>query len=106
MYIHVPNANLSPSKILLKDVLYAPSMAVTLVSISRVAAAGSTVIFAGDVCRIYDSERKIIGNIKVKGGLYRVYAAACSPFWRGVCWKRKGNLVDRRTPSSSWSRCA
>ena len=31
-------------------------------------------IFAGDVCRIYDSERKIIGYIKVKGGLYRVYA--------------------------------
>jgi hypothetical protein len=73
MHIHVPNANLPLSKILLKDVLYAPSMAVTLVSISRVAAAGSTVIFAWDVCRIYDRERRIIGNIKVKGGPYRVY---------------------------------
>ena len=74
MYIHVPNDDLPPSKILLKDVLYAPSMAVTLVSISRVAAAGSTIVFAGDSCRIYDKERRIIGKIKVKGGLYRVYA--------------------------------
>jgi transposase InsO family protein len=74
MYINVPNGDLPPSKILLKDVLYAPTMAVTLVSISRIAAAGSTVIFAGDACRIYDRERRVIGRIKVKGGLYRVYA--------------------------------
>jgi hypothetical protein len=49
-------------------------MAVTLVSISRVAATGSTIIFTGDACGIYDKERRIIGSIKVKGGLYRVYA--------------------------------
>src|SRR5271168_1838648 len=49
-------------------------MGVTLVSISRIAAAGSTVVFAGDACRIYDKDRKIVGRIKVKGGLYRVYA--------------------------------
>src|SRR5271168_4306514 len=49
-------------------------MGVTLVSISRIAAAGSTVVFAGDACRIYDKDRKIVGRIKVKGGLYHVYA--------------------------------
>ena len=44
MYINIPNGDLPPSKILLKDVLYAPTMAVTLVSISRITAAGSTVV--------------------------------------------------------------
>src|SRR5277367_48329 len=49
-------------------------MGVTLVSISRIATAGSTVVFAGDACRIYDKDRKTVGRIKVKGGLYHVYA--------------------------------
>src|SRR6202522_895751 len=73
MYIYLPNKDLPPSKILLKDVLYAPSMAVTLVSISHIAAAGATVIFAGDTCQIYDKNRRVTGRIKVKAGLYRVY---------------------------------
>ena len=43
--IDIPSDD-ATSKILLKDVLYAPSMGVTLVSISRIAAAGSTVVFS------------------------------------------------------------
>jgi hypothetical protein len=74
MYVYLPDDNSSRSRVLLKNVLYAPDMGVTLVSISRIAAAGSIVVFAGDTCRIYDKERKIIGKIRVKGGLYRVYA--------------------------------
>jgi hypothetical protein len=73
MYVHLPNRDKSDSRILLKDVLYAPKMGVTLVSISRIAGAGSTVVFTGNVCRIYTKNRDIIGEIKVRGGLYRVY---------------------------------
>jgi hypothetical protein len=73
MYIHVPNGEKSNSRILLKDVLYASSMGVTLVSISKIASAGSTVVFSGSFCRIYGRDRNIIGEIKVRGGLYRVY---------------------------------
>ena len=73
MYVNIPNRNHPNSRILLKDVLYAPSMGVTLVSISRIANAGSTVVFTGEFCRIYNKGRTLIGEIKVKGGLYRVY---------------------------------
>ena len=72
MYVHLPNRNKPNSRILLKDVLYAPKMGITLVSISRIAEAGSTVVFTGNVCRIYTKNRDVIGEIKVKGGLYRV----------------------------------
>jgi hypothetical protein len=73
MYVNMPNRNRSNSRILLKDVLYAPSMGVTLVSISRITNSGSTVVFSGDFCRIYNMGKTLIGEIKVKGGLYRVY---------------------------------
>jgi hypothetical protein len=74
MYIHIPNKDKPKSRILLKDVLYAPSMGVTLVSISKIAKAGSTVVFAEDFCRIYAKDKGVIGEIKVEGGLYRVYS--------------------------------
>ena len=53
MYVYIPNGSQPNSRILLKDVLYAPSMGVTLVSISWIAGAGSTVVFTGNVCKIY-----------------------------------------------------
>jgi hypothetical protein len=43
-----------------------------LVSISRIAGAGSTVVFTRNVCRIYSKDWEIIGEIKVEGGLYWV----------------------------------
>ena len=52
--------------------MYAPRMGITLISISRVAGAGSTVVFTGNICRIYLKDREVISEIKVKGGLYRV----------------------------------
>ena len=76
MYVNIPNREKSNSRILLKDVLYAPSMGVTLVSISKVASAGWTVIFSGNSCRIYNKDRVMMGEIKVSGGLYRVYYSA------------------------------
>ena len=73
MYINIPNRNGQTSRVLLKDVLYAPLMGVTLVSISKVVSTGSTVVFSGDFCRIYNKGKTLVGEIKVKGGLYRVY---------------------------------
>ena len=73
IYVNIPNRNHLNSRILLKDVLYAPSMGVTLVSISQIASAGSTVVFTGNFCRIYNKGRTLIGEIKVKGGLYCIY---------------------------------
>ena len=72
MYINVPNGE-TTSRVLLRDVLYAPTMGVTLVSISRITSAGSTVIFTKDLCKIYGRDRELIGKIEVDGGLYRVY---------------------------------
>jgi hypothetical protein len=51
MYIDVPKGDGS-SQILLRDVLYAPKMGVTLVSIGKITDAGSSVLFHGNVCRI------------------------------------------------------
>ena len=76
MYIYLPNGDQEPSRILLKNVLFAPSMGITLVSISCIAAAGSTVMFTGNICKIYNKERIVVGVIKVKGGLYRVYTSS------------------------------
>ena len=70
MYIHVPNQKDSSSHILLRDVLYASMMGVTLVSISHITEAGSTVMFSGNYCQIYNKNKEIVGQITVKGGLY------------------------------------
>jgi len=78
MLIDIPNGD-ATLKILLKDVLYAPSMGVTLVSISRITAAGSTVVFSGDNCRIFNSVKTLIGKIEVSQGLYRMYSAHDEP---------------------------
>ena len=44
-------------------------------SISKITSAGSTVIFTRDFCRIFGKNRVMLGKIKVKGGLYRVYSS-------------------------------
>ena len=51
-----------------------PVMGVTLVSISCIAAAGSKVVFTGNICEIFNKERKVIGTIQVKSGLYQVFS--------------------------------
>ena len=44
MIVHIPNGDKGTSKVFLLDALYSASMGVTLVSISRIAKAGSTVV--------------------------------------------------------------
>ena len=78
MLINIPNGD-TTSNILLKDVLYTPSMGVTLVSISHIATAGSTVIFSGDNCRIFNNLKSLLGKIEMSQGLYHVYSACEEP---------------------------
>src|ERR1700678_195681 len=91
MYIKIPNEG-KTTTILLKDVLYAPDMGLTIISISRVAAAGYSTLFRSNFCRIFDAKQCRIGHIHVTpNGLYRVdheeYALAVST-------KEKISLMD------------
>jgi transposase InsO family protein len=72
MRIEVPNGN-TTTTILLKDVLYAPDMGITIVSISRIASAGFATLFRANFCRIFDSKQRRVGHVPVtSNGLYRV----------------------------------
>ena len=71
--VHIPNGDKGTSHVYLLDALYSASMGVTLISISRIAKAGSTVVFQGCYCRIYNQIKVRIGEIREKGGLYRVF---------------------------------
>lgn len=51
-------------------------MGVTLVSISRITATGSVVVFSGRFCRVYNTNKERVGEIKESGGLYQVYKSS------------------------------
>jgi hypothetical protein len=73
MKVTLPNGpRNTTATILLKDVLYAPKLGVTLVSISKVAGSGCTAVFHGDSCKILNQKKKLLGSITVRNGLYRV----------------------------------
>jgi len=74
MWVELPNGK-EKSKVLLRDVLYVPTMGVTLISISRIVASGSAVFFVGTSCKIYNRNKVNIGKIEVENGLYQVYVA-------------------------------
>ena len=69
MYVDVPNGK-GTSKVLLRDVLYSPSMNITLVSIGGITSSGSSVLFHGNVCRIFDQSKTLIAEIPKQNGLY------------------------------------
>lgn len=58
----------------LKDALYAPSMAFTLISTNRIASTGFAVVFEGKMCRILSATpgRRTIAEIPQVQGLYSV----------------------------------
>ena len=72
MEIEVPLGNGKSSKVLLRDVLYAQEMGVTLVSISRITAAGHKAVFDGSSLKLFNRTKKLLGEIPVSRGLYRV----------------------------------
>src|SRR6267154_1598612 len=73
MIIELPNGSES-TKVRLKDVLYAPHMAFTLISVSIMDKAGMAILAQGEMCKIITAppESKIIARIPLSQGLYRV----------------------------------
>jgi hypothetical protein len=79
--IEVPNGESSTS-IMLKDVLRAPEMGTTIVSVNRIVKAGYAVTFKDNTCQIRNKSDKVIGMIPAsQNGLYKVdrVCAAATP---------------------------
>ena len=70
--IYLPNGNQKLTLITLKNVLYSPNMAFTLISVSCVDRAGFSLFIKGGYCTIRDPNSKVIGRIPEVRGLYRV----------------------------------
>ena len=71
LQIEVPNGKMN-THILLHDMLYAPSMGVTLISISQLTKTRYAVLFRENVCKIYDAQKKQVGEIPLVNGLFQV----------------------------------
>lgn len=71
MSISVPNKD-GESKIRLTEVLHAPKLGVTLISIGRIDEAGYSCIFSGGELVINDTKGSTIGRIPRRKGLYAV----------------------------------
>jgi hypothetical protein len=72
MHIQIPNGK-TCTTVLLKDVLYAPDMGLTIISISCVAAARFAALFCANFCHIFDPKQRRIRHIHVTtNGLYCV----------------------------------
>jgi hypothetical protein len=61
-----------PVKIVLQNVLYAPSMPMALVSISAIAKAGFSTIFKKDGCRVCNPRQETIFVVQPRNGLYPI----------------------------------
>ena len=71
MHITMSNGQ-STTKILLKDVLYAPKMNLTLISIGKIDTAGFTSLFHDGSLKVFSKEKKKLVEIPLKNGLYRL----------------------------------
>ena len=87
--VEIPN-NKAKTTMTLKDVLYCPNLGFTLVSVSKIAAAGYTVLFKDAICRILDRTGKVVGEIEACNGLYRV---SSNPDRASVAIAQKSSIV-------------
>jgi hypothetical protein len=71
MMIQAPNGT-TATKIRLRNVLYAPNMGCTLISISQIDQAGYSVSFQDGKCIVRNPKNKIVAQIPRSKGLYRV----------------------------------
>ena len=78
LMISIPNGK-SVTRIRLKDVLYAPKMGITLISISKLDVAGFAALFRDKHCQIFSKKRKKLGEVPLTKGLYCL-RSACKPF--------------------------
>ncbi len=72
MHIYIPGKAGERTRFLVRDVLYALQLGVSLLSVSKITAAGYGMLFRGSECRIYGPKDKLLGKVPVKGGLYHV----------------------------------
>lgn len=79
MFVEVPNGRNKSTRVLMKDVLYAPNLGATLISIGRITLAGYALQFRQTECRIFDSKNRCIGIIPLVHGLYRVQVPIPTP---------------------------
>jgi transposase InsO family protein len=73
MHISIPNGHNQTTRILARDVLYAPNLGITLISVGRITQAGFALTFRKLECRISDQKERRIGIIPLIKGLYRIY---------------------------------
>jgi len=71
LMILLPNGK-GHSRIRLRDVLYAPKMGITLISISKLDLAGYAALFRDKRCQIFDARKKKLGEVPLNKGLYCV----------------------------------
>jgi hypothetical protein len=73
--IQVPNED-KAMEVILRDTLYTLEMGLTVISVGRIANAGHTVAFEGNICKIKNQSGDIIGSIPAgPNGLYKVKRA-------------------------------
>jgi len=72
MLIDVPKGK-GTTRIRLRDVLYAPSMGLTLVSIGKITDSGASVLFHGNICCIHNSTHVLLAEIPKDKGLYQTF---------------------------------
>ena len=83
--IELPNG-VKHTKILLKDAIYAPDMAFTLISVSRLDEANGSAIFSGGMCTIKSVAGHIVTTIPHADGLYHVLPAKDPPMLIMPMW--------------------
>ena len=76
--IKLPNGA-KHTKVLLKDAIYTPNMAFTLISVSRLDEANGSAIFSGGMCTIKSAASCIVTTIPCADGLYSVLPAKDPP---------------------------
>ena len=76
--IELPNGA-KCTKILLKDAIYAPDMAFTLISVSRLDEVNGSAIFSGGMCTIKSTASHTVATIPRTDGLYHVLPAKDPP---------------------------
>jgi hypothetical protein len=74
--LDLPNGD-GMSTVVMKDVLHAPSMAATLISVPQIDAAGYWAIFGGGKCVIDDPQRKKVVELPMVQGLYQSAGDDC-----------------------------
>ena len=74
--ISLPNGK-GHSQIRLCDVLYAPKMGITLISISKLDLASYAALFRDKRCQIFDARKKKLGEVPLNKGLYCVKRSRC-----------------------------